>query len=55
MKAQLRANKKIQDETAHLENDILNCKVKIMKAFNFAVDFGGSELVDAIQDYCGIL
>jgi hypothetical protein len=32
----------------------LNCKIKIMKAFNYADDYKGPELVDAIQNYCGI-
>lgn len=49
----MRANKKIQDQTLNIEKDIFKCKVKIMKAFNYARESGGDHLVDALQQYCG--
>lgn len=53
MKSEIRANKKIEDETLNIEKDIFKCKVKIMKAFNYAREFGGERLVDALHQNCG--
>lgn len=55
MKAEIRTNKKIEDETCKLEDDLFHCSVKIMKAFNYAREFGGDKLANDITDYCGIL
>ena len=44
----------MENETNKIEKEILNCKIKIMKAFNYAAEYGGSQLVDAIQEFCGI-
>lgn len=55
MKGEIRTNKKIEEETQKIEGDILKCKIKIMKAFNYAAEVGDGRLVDSIQDYCGIL
>ncbi len=54
MKSQIRANKKIEDETAQIEEEILKCKIKIMKAFNYVSQYRGGELIDDIQKSCGI-
>ena len=53
MKSEIRATKKIEDETLNIEKDIFKCKVKIMKAFNYAREFGGERLVDALHQNCG--
>lgn len=36
MKAEIRASKRIEDETGKIMDDILRCKIKIMKAFNYS-------------------
>ena len=54
MKTEIRSNKDMEAETNKIEQEILKCKIKIMKAFNYAAEYGGSELVDAIQEFCGI-
>ena len=42
MKAEIRVNKKIEDESEKIMDGILKCKVKIMKAINFAAESGGN-------------
>lgn len=55
MKADIKLNKNMEKEISTTEEEILNCKVKIMKAMNFCAEYGGAELLDQVQIYCGMI